>query len=174
MKTLFVAILSVLGLSSAQRILQSDSGELIEERELYTDQQCPNCWRAVHNRIDEMIKYNYPDYEYAFWTCCYQCYGQEGDHVPGNADDSGYHRQLQQGDFRANRYGDAGGRTWPPGNLKYGNNGPAPTYEAEPNRQCPEEYHRSSYNHAGVPPHHAATTTYTPVRPQHRNTHRAY
>jgi len=119
--------------------------QITEERELYTDQRCPDCWRAVHERIDEMTKYQYPDYETAFWTCCYQCYGQEGDHIPGNADDYGNHRRLQS--LRPN--GD--GSRWGPGNKKYGDRGLAPTFEQDPGRQCPEEYTRHHYETLGVP-----------------------
>jgi len=127
--------------------------QITEERELYTDQYCPNCWRAIHERIDEMTKYQYPDYETAFWTCCYQCYGQEGDHIPGNADDYGNNRRLQA--LRPN--GD--GSRWGPGMKKYGDRGLAPTFEQEPERVCPEEYTKHHYASLGVPTHYTQGST---------------
>lgn len=142
---------------------QEEAYEIEPERELYTDQRCEDCWRAVHERADEMIKYQYPDYETAFWTCCYQCYGQEGDHVPGNGDDSnpgrGYGRRLQL----SNRY-DAGGRTWPAGNKRYGDHGAAPTFEQDPGRMCPEEYTRHHYDTIGMPTtYRQGATHYVPL-----------
>uniref|UniRef100_A0A0G4GAA4 Uncharacterized protein n=1 Tax=Chromera velia CCMP2878 TaxID=1169474 RepID=A0A0G4GAA4_9ALVE len=69
---------------SGGRTQETESGNEAARRKLYTDVACDACWYEIHENEWEMVTYRYPDYETAFWTCCYQCWGQVGDMVPGN------------------------------------------------------------------------------------------